>query len=191
MKETKHVKTTVDYTSPLWRLVGVALMIGGIGALGVWVRDVGLVDPFSTIAVITVITAAVGWGRQRPDRLKRRFGVFGGIAVEVQNSADRIRRRVYDRPLRFLIPLGILYGLVVVLAKNLVALALTSLASWSLALGLAGVLAAIVTIPGFFREIFGFFSVEDPEDFEEEPEDEALEEDTEDELARRRASGEE
>ena len=189
MKETKHVKTTVDYTSPLWRLVGVALMIGGIGALGVWVRDAGLVDPFSTIAVITVITAAVGWGRQRPDRLEKTFGVLGSTALEFQRSAGRIRQRAYERPLRFLIPLGILYGLVVVLSKSLVALALTSLAAWSLALGLAGILAALVTVPGFYREIFGLFSIDnEEEDFEEEPEDEALEED---ELARRRAAGEE
>ncbi len=189
MKETKHIKQTVEYTSPVWRLVGVVLMIGGIGALGVWVRDAGLTDPFSTIAVITVVTAATGWARQRPDRLKKRFGVFGSIALEVQKSADKIRAAVYDRPLRFLIPLGIGYGVFVVGAKFLVAAALTSLFAWTLALGIAGIIAALVTVPDFFKDVFSVFSIDDED---EEAEENTEDEDEEDELTRRRrASGEE
>lgn len=190
MKETRQRdRTVVEHTSPIWRVLGVALACGAVAALGYYFQIIGYVDEFATIFVITLAVAATGWCKQRPDLLKRRLGVFGSIAVEAQNSAGRIQAALYARPLRFLVPVGICYGLFVVVAKALVVALLENIWAWPLAVALGCGIGALVAAPEFYGGLFRRMSVPD----DEEEADEALEdEDPEaDELARRRAGGEE
>lgn len=187
MKETRgRDRQIVEHTSPIWRLVGVVLFIGGIGALGMWVRDLNLVDQFSTIFTVAALFSLGFYARTRPDLFRGHFGPFSDIVEAVRLSGDRLQAAVYRRPLRFGIIIGVGYGVLVVVVKSLVATLLTSLAAWSLAVGIAGIIAALVTVPEFFSDVYRRMSVEDEED-DEDP-DEAEEGD---ELARRRAGGEE
>ena len=202
MKEKKHETVTrVDHnhahTSPAWRVAGVALAFGAIAAMGFYFREIGYVDEFATVAVITAAGSIGYWARKRPDRLRRRFGPFGRIADAIRESGDDIREYVHIRPLRVGVVIAALYGVAVVLAKSLVVAVLMNVYAWPLAVAAGCAVGAIVAAPEFFSNLFKRLQVPDDEETFEEPEDEdeALEEDDDENeieaTRRRRASGEE
>ena len=191
MKETrKPDKQIVEHTSPVWRVAGVALAFGAIAAMGYYFQTIGFVDEFATVAVITFFFSISYWARNRPDRVRRTFGPFAKIALAIRESSEDINRYVREKPLRVGVVIAAGYGVAVVIAKTLVVAVLQNVYAWPLAVAGGAAIGAAVAAPEFFGGIFKRLQVPDPETFEGDDPDEALE-DTEDELARRRASGEE
>ncbi len=153
MKETKE-RTVVEHTSPIWRVAGVALAFGAIAALGYYFQEIGYVDEFSTVAVITVFFSVSFWARKRPDRLRRRFGPFGRIASAIQESGNDIREFVYERPLRVGVVIAAGYGVAVVIAKSALVAILTNIYAWPLAVAAGCAVGALVSAPEYFANLF-------------------------------------
>ena len=194
MKETrKNDRQIVEHTSPIWRVLGVALAVGAVAAMGFYFQQIGYVDEFATVAVITAFFSVSFWARKRPDRLRRRFGPFGKIADSIRESGDDIRQYIYARPMRVGIVVAVFYGIAVVVAKSLVVAVLQNVYAWPLAVAIGCGIGAAVAAPEFFGGLAKRLQVPDLEETFEADEDETLEEDeNEIEAARRqRAAGEE
>lgn len=166
MDQPERHHTTVEHTSPLWRLIGVASAFGAIAALGFYFEHVGLGDEFATVAVITVFFSLGYWADKRPDRMRRRFGPFGKIAEAVRESRGDLRRYVYDRPLRVGVMIAVGYGIVIVLSKSAVVAFLGAIYSWHLAVALGAAIGAVVIAPRLFGDLVRRVS-EGPQDYEQ------------------------
>lgn len=178
--EPEHrTHTTVEHTSPLWRLIGVASAFGAIAALGFYFEHVGLGDEFATVAVVTVFFSLGYWADKRPDRLRRRFGPFAKIAEAVRESRGDLRRYVYDRPLRVGVAFAASYGVAIVLSKSAVVALLSAIYSWHLAVALGAAIGAVVIAPRLFGDLVRRVS-EGPRDYEQYRDDALDEEDPED-----------
>lgn len=165
MKQTKKTdRTVVEHTSPIWRVLGVALAAGAVAALGYYFQTIGHVDEFATVLVITVFFSAGFWARKRPDRFKRRFGPFGKIASAIRESGDDVREYVYRRPMRVGVALAACYGVAVVVAKSVVVAVLTNIYAWPLAVALGCGVGALVAAPEFFTTVFRRLSMPDEAD---------------------------
>lgn len=146
-------RTTVEHTSPIWRVAAVALTAGFVAALGFWLDRIGLGQDFATIVVVTAVYSTIYWARKRPDRLRRRFGPFGKIADAIRESLDDINQYIFDRPMRVGIVFAASYGVALVLAKHVVVAILGALYSWELALALGCIVGAVAAAPHLFRSL--------------------------------------
>lgn len=155
----------VEHTSPLWRLLAVGLFFAGVFFFGWAAKIFRLEEQFSTFFVITTFFAAAFWARKRPDKLKKRFGAYGKVALALQESADEIRASVYSRSIAHGLFFGACYAILIIVSKELVYTVVTSLYAWQL-VAMAGCLtAAVVVAPQFFSAAAKHLSVpdDDPE----------------------------
>lgn len=167
MSQDRYQRQIVEHTSPAWRLTAVALVFGGLFFFGWAARIFRLEEQFSMFFVITLFTAALFWAKKRPDRLKRRFGAFGKVALAIQESADDIRASVYSRSVYYGILFGMGYAVLVIVSKELVLVVVTSLYAWQIVAAIGCIVAAVVTAPQFFSAAAKRMSVSD-EDYPEE-----------------------
>lgn len=140
---TRH--TVVTHTSPIWRLVTVALVAGSIVAFGRYAQEIGRLEDFATVFVIAAAFTVSFWARKRPDQVVRSFGPFGKVANAVRESADDIRDYVYSRPVRVGICIAISWGIIVVLGKYAVVAVVQNLYSWELILSFALLVGALAS----------------------------------------------
>ena len=146
-----HVR--VEHTTPLWRVGAVMLFSGSIALVGFWLQRIGHAEDFATVAVITAAFTVGFWARKRPDQVEKRFGPFGKIANAVRESADDIRKFVYERPLRVGVCIALCYGIAVVIAKYAVLSLMGNFYSWELAAALGLAIGALVMAPEFFEGV--------------------------------------
>lgn len=167
--DTEREHRTVEYTSPVYRLLGVALAAGALAALGYYFRQVGYADAFGTVAAVALVGSVMHWAHQRPDRLRLRAGPFAKIADAVLESMDDIRAWALERSLRvgFIIYVG--YGVGLLALKTLIVFALSSLYAWPLAVAGGCAVAAYVAAPEFFSGLLrGFRLDSEPTNEEDE-----------------------
>lgn len=145
--------TTVEHTTPLWRVLAVALAAGGITALGFYLQKVGHADDFATVLVVTAAYSIAFWARKRPDRLRARFGPFGKIADAIRESLDDIREYVHEQPMQIGVTIAISYGVAIVIAKAVVVAVLGSIYSWELAVAAGCVIGAVAAAPQLFSQL--------------------------------------
>lgn len=169
MSQEKYRREIVEHTSPAWRLLAVGLFFGGLFFGGWFARILGLVDQFATFFVITVFTAFLFWARKRPDKLSRRFGAFGKVALAIQESADDIRASIYSRSIYYGVLFGACYAVLVIAAKALVVATVTSLFAWQILAAVGCLVAAVVVAPQFFAAAGRRLSVPDEESEAREP----------------------
>lgn len=163
-------RSVVEHTSPIWRVVTVALVSGSIAALGFYFQRIGHADDFATVAVIALFYTASFWSRKRPDQVQQRFGPFAKIVLAARESADDIRRWVYERPLRVGFVIAVGYGLVVLAGKYLVVGVLRNLYSWELALAFGLAVGAIAAGGDIIRRaVSSLFSGGDPASLPPDP----------------------
>lgn len=169
MERDRYQRQTIDYTSPAWRLLAVGLFFGGLFFGGWAARILGLVDQFSTFFVLTAFTAFLFWAKKRPDKLRRRFGAFGKVAIAIQESADDIRQSIYSRSIYYGILFGMGYAVVVIAVKTLVVAVATSLYAWQITAMAGCLVAAAVVAPQFVSSVARHVSLpdEDPEESRE------------------------
>ena len=129
------------------------LFSGSVALIGFWLQRIGHAEDFATVAVIAAAFTIGFWARKRPDQVQRRFGPFGKIANAVRESADDIRKFVYDRPLRVGFCIAVLYGVAVVVAKYAVLNLMENFYSWELAGALGAAIGALVMAPDFFEGV--------------------------------------
>lgn len=177
--EPKH--TTVEFTSPIWRVVAVALTAGFITAIGFYLDKVGHGDDFATVAVVAAVYTVLFWARKRPDQVSMRFGPFSKIANAIVESQDDLREWVLARPLRVGFAAAVCYGIALVIAKTIVVGLIGSLYSWELAVAGGCIIGALAAAPGLFAKALTKLSgpPERPRE-EDSGEDSAEEESTED-----------
>lgn len=161
MGKDRHRREIVEHTSPIWRVLAVALAAGAAAALGYYFQLIGFADQFATVLVVTIFFTISFWARKRPDRFKARFGPFGRIADAIRESGDEIRTYVYNRPLRVGMIIAGCYGMALVIAKSLVVALLTNVYAWPLAAAVGCAVAALVAAPEFFSSVFSRMSVGD------------------------------
>ena len=65
-----------------------AAACGAVAAFAYYLNAIHHADDFATVAVVTAGYTISFWARKRPDRMARRFGVFGRIATAIR----RMRR---------------------------------------------------------------------------------------------------
>src|SRR5699024_5558631 len=99
-------------TPPVWRLIALLLMGGGLILLGRWA---GLWSDATLDFVSTMLAAAmffgIGfWARRRPDKLAIRLGAFAKIGDAVKESADDISDLVHRQTMKVGIAVGLIYG---------------------------------------------------------------------------------
>lgn len=150
-EQTRH--TTVEHTTPLWRVLAVALAAGSITALGFYLQKVGHADDFATVLVVTGAYSIAFWARKRPDRLRARFGPFGKIADAIRESLDDIREYVHEQPMRVGVAIAVAYGVAIVIAKGAVVAVLGSIYSWELAVAAGCVIGAVAAAPQLFAQL--------------------------------------
>lgn len=123
MDSTEREHKTVEYTSPVYRLLGVALAAGAVAALGYYFRQVGYADAFGTVAAVALVGSVMHWAHQRPDRMRLRAGPFSKIVEAALESTDDIRTWALKRSLRvgFVIYVGYGLGLLALTAPNITA----------------------------------------------------------------------
>ena len=187
-RRTYHEEhTTIDYTGPVTRLVGVAGICAAVVFGGFYLEGVGLGEEFSTIATIALVFSLGYWADKRPDRVRRRAGPFWRIAEAIRESRADIREYTYARPLRVAITLSVAYGVAIVLLKTALLALLTALYSWYLAAMLGAAIGALVVAPKFFKDTWGRLArgpddyadyyeaadEEDEEEYDDEYDDEA------------------
>lgn len=177
-RQSEPEHTTVEHTSPIWRVAAVALTAGFVAALGFWLDRIGLGQDFATIVVVTAVYSTIYWARKRPDRLRRRFGPFGKIADAIRESLDDINQYIFDRPMRVGIVFAASYGIALVLAKHVVVAILGALYSWELALALGCIVGAVAAAPHLFRSLGD--RIAGPPERRDEPDEDEPEEPTED-----------
>lgn len=168
--EHKHI--TQEHTTPLWRVLAVALCAGSIAALGFYLQRVGHADDFATVIVIAFAFTVSFWAHKRPDQVSLRFGPFSKIANAIVESQDDLRKWVLARPLRVGFALAVGYGIVIVIAKSVVVTILGSLYSWELAVALGAAIGAVAAAPHLFRGLADRLSgppeYPDEEEYEED-----------------------
>lgn len=165
MKESRDGRrTVVEHTSPIWRVLSVALAAGAVAAIGYYLQEIGRAADFATVLVVTLFFSVGFWARKRPDKLRARFGPFGRIANAVRESGDDIRQYVYDRPLRVGVALAACYGVAVVIAKSVVVALLAALYSPSIAVALGCAVGAAVAAPEFFASLLRRLALPPEED---------------------------
>lgn len=160
-REPRYQKQLVDYTSPAWRLLAVTLFFGGVFFFGWAAKIFSLVDQFATFFVITGFFTAAFWAKKRPDKLRRRFGAFGRIALAIQESADEIRETIYSRTIYYGVLIGAGYALLVIVARSLVVAVVMSIYAWQIVAAAGCIVAAVVVAPQFFSAAAKRISVPD------------------------------
>ncbi len=168
MQQNEPRREIVEHTSPAWRLLAVGLFFGGLFFGGWFARLLGLVDQFATFFVVTAFTAFLFWARKRPDKLRRRFGAFGKVAIAIQESADDIRASIFSKSVYYGVLFGAAYAVLVIAAKALVVATVTSLFAWQILAAVGCLVAAVVVAPQFFAAVGQHVSIPD-EDYPEEP----------------------
>lgn len=172
MPEPQH--TTVEHTSPIWRVAAVALTAGFVAALGFYLERVGLGQQFSTVFVITLVYSISFWARRRPDQLEVRFGPFSKIASAIVESQDDLREWTLRRTWRAGVLVAASIGVGIAVAQTFVLSALRSLYSWELAVAAGCIVAAVAAAPHLFRNFGSKLSGpagEDQDDSEDPTED--------------------
>lgn len=146
--QTEH--TTVEHTTPIWRVAAIVLCAASVAFLGFYLEKVGHADDFATVAVVAVFFTVKHWARRRPDRVALRTGPFAKIALAIRESEEEIRAWTYDRPLRVGFAIAVGYGIAVVIAKTVVVALLAGIYSWELAVALGAAIGAVAAAPRLF-----------------------------------------
>ena len=144
-------RTVVEHSTPLWRLVGVIAAFGALGAIGYYPNIVGRIDDAATILVITAVYTVTFWARRQPAKLEARLGPFGRIGRAITESQADITRWVNERTLLAGVLLAVIYGVLVVIGKHIIAAVLSTLYSPWLAVALGLAVGAAVVAPELWR----------------------------------------
>lgn len=163
------IRYTVETTTPLWRLIAVILGAGAIAAIGFYVREVGMVEDFATVAVIALGFSIQFWAKKRPDRVRARLGPFARVGLAFRESAEDIERWVYARPFLAGVMVAIVYGVVVVILKHGLVLALQSLYSWYLVVAIGAIIGAWTAAPHMYAAMAERMRVEVPQQYGHPP----------------------
>lgn len=176
-EERRDTHQRIEYTSPIWRVLAIALAAGSVVALGFWAQNIGHADDFATIIVITVVFSVGYWADKRPDRMRLRLGPFSKIAEAVRESRGDLRKWVYEKPLRVGVGLAVLYGVAIVAAKSAVVALMTGLYSWYLAVAVGAAVAAVAAAPHLFTQARDWIAgpQDEPAEEPELPEEESAE----------------
>lgn len=146
---------TVEHMTPLWRLVAVVAMFGGLGGIGHYLDVIGHAEDAATMLSVTIVYTLSFWAARRPESVDARFGPFSKIAAAVRESQGDIRQWVQNRTLLAGVVVAIFYGIGLVLIKHAVLAGLRTL--WSPWLAMAGgcIVGALVVAPEFWRQLVG------------------------------------
>lgn len=147
--------STLNVTSPIYRILAGLLASVSVFALGYYLNDVGLISEFSTIVVIAAFFSVNYWAHhRRPEEFQAKFGPFSKIAVATRDSIDDIRVWAFSRPWKAAIPIGVFQGLLVVLAKTILSAVFIALYSWELAVAVGAIVGALLAAPELFKSMF-------------------------------------
>lgn len=163
------VSYRVETTGPLWRLIAVILGAGAVAALGFYVREVGMVDDFATVAVIALGFSVQFWAKKRPDRVRARLGPFARVGLAVRESAEDIERWVYARPFLAGVMVAVVYGVIVVILKHALVMALQSLYSWYLTVAIGAIIGAWTAAPHMYSAMAQRMRVQQYQQFPQRP----------------------
>lgn len=144
-------RTVVEHSTPLWRLIGVIAAFGALGAMGYYLNVVGRIDDAATILVITVVYTVTFWAHRQPAKLEARLGPFGRIGRAITESQADITRWVNEKTLLAGVLLAVIYGVLVVIGKHIIAAVLSTLYSPWLAVALGLAVGAAVVAPELWR----------------------------------------
>lgn len=154
--------------SPTWTLISVLFVAVTIWAIGRWLRDIDQAENFATVLVVAVGFTAKYWAKKRPDKLRRRLGMFGGVGVALLEALDNLEQRAYRQPLAVGAAIAVLYGCAIVAAKEIVVLALSGLFTWALLVALAAGVAAVVARPQLYTALKDKLSLDDDDESEDD-----------------------
>lgn len=167
--EPQHVVHKHEKYSPFWTLFSVGCVAVSVYMIGRWLRDVGQAENFASVLVLTLGFTAKYWIRRRPDSLRRGLGVYGPIGIAMKESAENLEKRVYRQSLWVVVPVAACYGAAFIAAKEVVLLALTSLYSWALVVGLATAVGAVVARPQLYSSLKDWLSPDEDESEDDGP----------------------
>lgn len=146
---------TVEHMTPIWRLVAVVAMFGGLGAIGHYLDVIGHAEDAATILSVAIVYTLSFWAARRPESVDAKFGPFSKIAAAVRESQGDIRQWVQNRTLVAGVMVAVCYGVGLVIIKHAVLTGLRTL--WSPWIAVAGgcIIGALVVAPEFWRSVTG------------------------------------
>lgn len=142
--------SSVELRSPLWRVLAVAAFVAAFVAGGMYLAEQGSAESVALIAVVALAKISGYWSahlaRLRPPT---KPGVH--VPTELRNLSEALRRWLHARPIIVCCLFGVVWGVVTLIAKNLMTGFFEQLYSPMLSIAVGCAVGAVIAAPEFFK----------------------------------------
>lgn len=143
--------TSIEVKSPIWRLISVAAFCAAFTAFGMYLAEQGNAEAVALVAVVA-LAKIVGYWTDHLAKLRPPQKPGLHVPTEMKNLAQALQRWLHDRPLVVCCGFGVAWGVMTLLAKNILTSFFEQLYSPMLSIAAGCAVGAVIAAPELVRQ---------------------------------------